>query len=102
MEKRTEGDGILGLLFSTINSLQFSRLKDGDRFFFTHKNGASRFSPTAQQAIMNRKMSDIICDNTNVESVPTLAFLEVFEQNPLKMCGQHTPLDIDNINVIDV
>ena len=37
MEKRTNGEGILGPLFRKIISIQFNNLKDGDRFFFTHQ-----------------------------------------------------------------
>ena len=48
-------------------------------------------------------MSDIICDNTAVESVPTLAFMEGNDNdNPMKTCGEQTPLDIDKINLIDI
>ena len=80
-----------------------SRLKDGDRFFFTHSNGAANFNKVARQAIMNRKMSDIICDNTNVEKVPKNAFLpDTNNGNPLVECGTHTPLDLDSISLIDI
>ena len=103
MEKRRAGEGLLGLVFATINSMQFSRLKDGDRFFFTHTNGAAKFGRAAREAIMARKISDIICDNTAITSVPTLAFLEHdVLTNPLKTCGEHTPLDLNNINLINV
>ena len=92
---------ILGSMFATINSIQFSRLKDGDRFFFTHTNGAAGFSRNARQAIMARKMSDIICDNTRIEKVPANAFIPQNNNgNPLVTCGSHTPLDLDNINLI--
>ena len=102
MEIRRPGEGLLGLVFATINSMQFSRLKDGDRFFFTHTNGAANFDRDAREAIMVRKISDIICDNTVVQSVPTLAFLEQSESNLLVTCGEHTPLNLEKINLIDV
>ena len=103
LETRRDGEGLLGLIFATINSMQFSRLKDGDRFFFTHTNGAAKFNLNARKAIISRKMSDIICDNTAVTSVPTLAFLEGDDNgNPMKKCGEHTPLNLDNINLINV
>ena len=80
-----------------------SRLKDGDRFFFTHTNGGAKFNRNARQAIMERKLSDIICDNTAVKEVPTLAFLEGHDlDNPMKTCGEHNRLDIDSINLIDI
>ena len=103
MEKRRPGEGLLGLVFATINSMQFSRLKDGDRFFFTHTNGDAKFDRNAREAIMARKISDIICDNTAIISVPTFAFLEQNPiTNPLIDCGDHTPLDLNKINLIDL
>ena len=101
---------ILGVMFSAINSIQFSRLKDGDRFFFTHTNGAAGFTRDARAAIMERKISDIICDNTQIQRVPRNAFLPTTipndppEQriNQLVTCGQHTQLDLDRINLINV
>ena len=103
MEKRNPGEGLLGLVFANINSKQMSRLKDGDRFFFTHTNGGAKFNRNARQAIMERKLSDIICDNTAVKEVPTLAFLEGHDlDNPMKTCGQHNRLDIGSINLVDI
>jgi len=105
LDKRPNGinaNPILGSMFSAINSIQFSRLKDGDRFFFTHTNGAAGFNLAARQAIMARKMSDIICDNTRIEKVPKNAFLpQNSHGNPLVVCGSHTPLNLGAITLIN-
>ena len=96
---------ILGVMFSSINSIQFQRLKDGDRFFFSHTNGAAGFDRDAREAIMERKISDIICDNTQIQQVPKNAFLPVTPvrgPNDLVTCGEHTQLDLGRINLIDV
>ena len=37
LEKRTPNEGILGPMFGYLVAEQFRRLKDGDRFFFTHE-----------------------------------------------------------------
>ena len=37
LEKRTPNEGILGPMFGYLMGEQFRRLKDGDRFFFTHE-----------------------------------------------------------------
>ena len=36
MEEKIAGEGLLGTVFKEIVGLQFSRLMQGDRFFFTH------------------------------------------------------------------
>ena len=37
MEKKSPDEGLLGIVFRTINGIQFKKLLYGDRFFFTHK-----------------------------------------------------------------
>ena len=103
LEKRRVGEELWVLMFSMVNSLQFSRLKDGDRFFLTHTSGVAKMYCSSRQAIMAIKLSDIICNNTLVEKVHTLAFLVDHScNNPLKKCGKPTLLNFDNINLIDV
>ena len=38
-------DGNVGLTFGHILASQFDALRSGDRFFFTHENGAENFNP---------------------------------------------------------
>jgi hypothetical protein len=61
--------GLLGPTFTTIIADQFKALKDGDRFFFTHTNGARAMGldPAIQTMVMKRTLSDIICQNTGNE-----------------------------------
>ena len=87
LETRKPGEGVVGPLFATINSMQMKRLKDGDRFFFTHTGFPHSFNTAGRLAIMQRKMSDIICDNTDIQQVPANAFLEADSiTNPLINC----------------
>ena len=37
LEKKITGEGVLGNLFGFLVAEQFRRLKNGDRFFFTHE-----------------------------------------------------------------
>lgn len=101
LEKRTYGRGLLGVVFREIQAQQFERLKDGDRFFFTHKGQVASFTKRAIKAIKRRKFSDIICDNTNIEKVPTNAFMDPCLSNAMKKCATGTtPLDVSVINIV--
>jgi hypothetical protein len=53
---------------------QFYRIKFGDRYFFTHANQVSSFTLEQLAHIRSRKFSDIICDNSNLETVPVDVF----------------------------
>ena len=69
-------DGLVGKTFSCIIGQQFEVLKNGDRFFFTHNTHGEKSEKGLPQetksAIRNRRLSDIICDNTGTESNPLL------------------------------
>ena len=64
----------LSIALSHFSADQFARLRDGDRFFFTHNNEAGSLSEAGRQYIMERKFSDIICDNTNLVQIQPNAF----------------------------
>jgi len=73
LSESPSGDGgLLGPTFSFILGKQFQALKDGDRFFFTHTQGpqASGLPIDVQQMIMQRRLSDIMCDTTT--TIPQL------------------------------
>ena len=53
---------------------QFERVKEGDRFFFTHKDEAGSFTTAAKEIFLGRTLSGVICDNTEITSVPRDAF----------------------------
>ena len=57
-----------------ITANQFKNTKDGDRFFFTHKNEAGSFSTKAREMLIDRTLAGIICDNTNILAVPANVF----------------------------
>ena len=94
--------GLTGSVFNAIKVKQFKGLMDGDRFFFTHKNQVGSFSKDAQEHIMDRKLADIMCDNTSLERIPRNAF-KVHDQkdNRHQTCGStSTALDINKINLL--
>jgi len=80
--------GLTGATFQGIKGRQFRDLKHGDRFFFTHRGN---MNSDEYGQIMGRTLGDIICDNTNIKSVPANVFLV---DSPLKDCSSATPLDI--------
>ena len=66
-ESRVPG-GLTGRTFTCILARQFSALKTGDRFFFTHKDQAGSFNQEQLRQIRSRRLSDIICQNTDISS----------------------------------
>ena len=58
-------DGKVGPLFACIIGTQFKRLRDGDRFFFTHGPGnkAQGLKPEAKKNILDRTLGGVLCDN---------------------------------------
>jgi len=93
-------DGLVGPTFHCLIKEQFQRLKDGDRFFFTHKKKRTwcpddpRFTKFEQELIMGRKLRDVICDNSqNTEmQAKVLKKINPFD-NPLQKCKDGTRLD---------
>jgi hypothetical protein len=67
--------GLTGKVFNLMKANQFKRTKDGDRFFFTHKNENGSFTKTARKTLINRTLAGIICDNTAMTVVPANVFL---------------------------
>ena len=62
---------------------QFERVKEGDRFFFTHKD----------EAVL---LSGVICDNTEITSVPRDAFAYT-STDEYEDCSNTIKLDDNNI-----
>ena len=58
-------DGIVGPLFACIIGKQFQKLRDGDRYFFTHSHGpnARGLGENTKHSIRKRSFGDILCDN---------------------------------------
>ena len=60
---------------------QFTRSKDGDRFFFTHKNQKGSFTKSARETLKSRTLAGIICDNTGITAVPSNVFMVTEKSN---------------------
>ncbi|XP_028391818.1 lactoperoxidase-like [Dendronephthya gigantea] len=70
-ELPTSREAILGPTFTCLLIDQFKRLRDGDRFFYRNRGV---FTPNQLRSIEKRSLSDIICNNINVVSVPEKSF----------------------------
>ena len=94
--------GLTGPTFNKIKALQFKSLKSGDRYFFTHVGQAGSFTNTGVDTLLSRKLSDIICDNTEITKLPTNSFNVPGANNEFKFCTDATHLNIAAINLFPV
>ena len=97
-EQPTDPDSLLGPTFSCIIAKQFKRLMEGDRFFFSHPSYGSAKQRGlwwySRQEIQSRSLSDIICDNTDIEDIPLKAMQQT---SPSMKCENARALDFDHI-----
>jgi hypothetical protein len=83
LSERAFKDGMLGEVFSLILSDQFSRLRDGDRYWYLNNLVAGQ-----TMDIDSIRLADIIRWNTNISSVPNNVFIaQVPEPASLLMLG---------------
>ena len=89
-EKPVDNDALLGPTFSCIIAKQFHNLKFGDRFFFTHRNRVEWFYNkqlnTMLEQLEMRRLSDIICDNTDLTEIQLDAMRVPDYTNPVIKC----------------
>ena len=96
-EQPTHADSLVGPTFSCIITIQFKRLMEGDRFFFAHPSEGvlkeTGLKLNSLRTVQSRSLSDIICDNTDVQEVPQKAM----QLGPAMDCGNAVALDFDGI-----
>ena len=65
LAETSPNDGIVGPLFACIIGKQFQKLRDGDRYFFTHSRGpySRGLGGNIKNSILKRSFGDILCDN---------------------------------------
>ena len=74
---------------------------------FTATGHDHEFSSYAREHLTTRTFSDIICDNTNIQQVPSHAFLGriALSGNPMKSCSsssQRNDLNMGRINLLSI
>lgn len=78
--------GKVGPTFACLIGLQFRALKFGDRFFYESDTNV-KFTPEQLTEIKKTTMARIICDNTNINSLPADVFRKTSVSNPERSCG---------------
>ena len=80
-------DGQIGPTFKCIIGDMFYRFRFGDRFFYENGARAGSFTEDQLNQIRKTSMARIICDNTIIEEIQSLAFEPAFEDfNEIKRC----------------
>ena len=96
-------DGVVGSLFACIIGEQFKNLMLGDRYFFTHsdQNNARGLKQRTKQAVLQRTLAHIICDNTGniigLQNLQENVFKIDATSNPNVQCGDTPAIDISGI-----
>jgi len=95
-ESPVEG-GMVGPTFACIIGNQFKALMDGDRFFYRHSSGPEIRPLTGAMLdqIKQRRLSDIICENTDIATITDNVFIQPGPGNEKVECSAHRKLDLD-------
>ncbi|XP_047502342.1 peroxidase-like [Penaeus chinensis] len=84
-EKPSAGS-LLGHTFLCIVGDQFARLRLGDRFYYENGGLESSFSELQLQEIRKTTLSRIMCDNSNLDMMQPLAFVDAHLANKRAVC----------------
>uniref|UniRef100_A0A3P9H2K3 Myeloid-specific peroxidase n=1 Tax=Oryzias latipes TaxID=8090 RepID=A0A3P9H2K3_ORYLA len=83
--------GRVGPLFACLIATQFQRIRQGDRLWYENPGIFTR----GQRAVLGSvKLSKIICDNTDITSVPVDAFKVVSRTNRRVLCSRLSSLNL--------
>jgi peroxidase len=89
--------GLTGEVLQQMKYNAFLKAKNGDRFFFTHKDQAGSFTMQGRQILINRTLAGVICDNTKITFVPENAF-ELTNPEDFISCDGAPKIDQDDIS----
>lgn len=91
-----QSDSILGPTAMCIIGDQFSRLRQGDRYFYDNINQPGSFSSSELDEIRKASLSRILCDNSDVDQMQPLAFQIPGSSNPLQSCQNGVSIPFSN------
>jgi len=88
--------GLVGPTFAHLIGTQFKALMDGDRFFYRHTSGPNirPLTGTMLEQIRQRRLSDMICENTDLVNLANNVFVLPGQGNPKLPCSSHKKLDV--------
>jgi len=92
--------GAVGPTFACIIGQQFKSLMDGDRFFYRHTSGPQirPLSGAMLEQVKLRRLSDIICENTDIATITGNVFIQPGQDGNTKTdCSAHRKLDLDAV-----
>jgi hypothetical protein len=82
LAENKQGDSLVGSTFTSILSDQFSRLRDGDRFWYENQ-----FSAEDVSTLNSTKLSDIIKRNSNIENIQQNVFVAPTDQGQVQVAS---------------
>ena len=93
---------MVGPLFGFIIRQQFERLRDGDRYFFTHAEDPPTFSrglkPLAKKNVLKRNLASILIDNIpDLVEIQNNCFKVPATDNPVKKRDDFNKLNFEEI-----
>jgi len=92
LSERPQNDSILGVTALCIIGDQFSRLRQGDRYFYDLANSPGSFSSSELEKIRESSFARILCDNSNVGDMQPLAFQVPDTTNPVQSCSNENAI----------
>ncbi|XP_042871401.1 peroxidase-like [Penaeus japonicus] len=85
--ERPSAGSLLGHTFLCIVGDQFARLRLGDRFYYENGGLESSFSELQLQEIRKTTLSRVMCDNSDLDMMQPLAFVNAHLANKRALCN---------------
>ncbi len=82
LAENKQGDSLVGSTFTSILSDQFSRLREGDRFWYENQ-----FSAEDVDRLNSTKLSDIIKRNSNIENIQQNVFVAPTDKGQVQIAS---------------
>ncbi|CAG2220542.1 PXDN [Mytilus edulis] len=92
-------DGVVGPTFACIIGRQFRDIKLGDRFWYENKFAVTGFTLDQVNEIKKVKLSQVICEGSDVNSVQENALKAPSSENPRRECSDFPNIDLNKWKV---